>query len=226
MTTLLVCAMNEELEVLKEELSLTEHRDSGPYSLWQNDELDLLAAVCRVGKVNAAACVSHVLSRYAIARIIGVGVAGGIRRSLSIGDIVISQDAIQHDFSVEIFGYEKGTIPGLGIREFPAHPHLIASALGHAQALELPAAPGRILSGDRFIVGSEGRSLREEFQGDCVDMETAAWAQVAHMYGVPWVAIRSISDKADEKATVDFPAFLALAVRRMSSLVARMLTTS
>ena len=222
-TTLLICAMDEEIEILREKLGLMPCPGKSPWPLWQNEELDLLATVCGVGKVNAAACLSFVLSNRSIARVIGVGVAGGIKRSLAIGDIVISQDAVQHDFDVHIFGYEKGTIPRLGIREFPAHPHLIAAALGHAEEMDVNAVPGRVLSGDRFISGGEGRALREEFQGTCVDMETAAWAQVAYLYSVPWVAIRSISDKADESATADFPEFLRLAVTRMSELVGRML---
>ena len=223
MTTLLICAMEEEIEILRNKLELTSCPEASPWPLWENARLDMLATVCGVGKVNAAACLSHVLTSRPIARIIGVGVAGGIRKSLGIGDIIISQDAVQHDFDLNIFGYQKGTIPRLQIREFPAHPHLIAAALGHAQALNVDVQPGRVLSGDRFIVGGEGRELREEFQGDCVDMETAAWAQVAYLYSVPWVAIRSISDKADETATMDFPEFLQLAVSRMSELVERMI---
>jgi adenosylhomocysteine nucleosidase len=214
--------MEEEIEILRGKLGLTPCPGKSPWPLWQNADLDLLATVCGVGKVNAAACLSYVLSGRDIARIIGVGVAGGLKKSLAIGDIVISQDAVQHDFDVQIFGYDKGTIPRIGIREFPAHPHLIALALGHAAEMDVNAVPGRVLSGDRFVAGSEGRALREEFQGTCVDMETAAWAQVAYLYSVPWVAIRSISDKADEAATMDFPEFLQLAVTRMSDLVERM----
>jgi adenosylhomocysteine nucleosidase len=215
--------MDEELAILQEKLNLEPLETRYPWPMWENRDLNLLATVCGVGKVNAAACLSQVLSTYAVERIIGVGVAGGIGEGLRIGDVVVCRDAIQHDFDLQIFNYERGTIPRLRIREFPADDEMVKKALNCAgNNGGISVREGRVLSGDRFVTGSEGRELHTVFTADCVDMETAAWAHVAYLYKVPWVAIRSISDNADEEATVDFPVFLQMAVGRMSEVVERM----
>lgn len=223
MKTLLICAMDEELEILQQKLDLISVETTCPWAIWENEKLDLLATVCGVGKVNAGACLSYMLATYSVRQVIGVGVAGGIGKDVHIGDIVICKDAIQHDFDVQVFNYERGMIPRLRIREFLADEGLVEAAL-HCECLDekVTVRTGRVLSGDRFIIGNEGQELHTLFEADCVDMETAAWAHVAYLYKVPWVAIRSISDNANEEATVDFPAFLKMAVSRMSDVVEKM----
>ena len=219
--------MDEELEILQQKLDLKPMEETTcPWPVWENTKSGLLATVCGIGKVNASACLSYMLATYPIKQVIGVGVAGGIGHDLRIGDVVVCKDAIQHDFDLQIFNYERGTIPRLNIREFPPDEALVAAALD-CRCLDesVRVRRGRVLSGDRFIVGSEGKELCILFAGDCVDMETAAWAHVAYLYKVPWVAIRSISDNANEEATVDFATFLKLAVGRMSELGERMVTS-
>ena len=71
-----------------------------------------------------------------------------------------------------------------------------------------------IASGDRFVSGAaESRALQEGllaagFAPLAVEMEGAAVAQVCFDYGVPFAAVRTISDRADDQAHVDFPTFV------------------
>jgi len=70
---------------------------------------------------------------------------------------------------------------------------------------------GLLLSGDRFISSaSEARALQQELPDAlAVDMEAAAVAQVCNDYDVAFAAVRNVSDRADDQAHVDFPAYLS-----------------
>ena len=69
---------------------------------------------------------------------------------------------------------------------------------------------GLIASGDRFVSSArEVQALCAALpEVLCVEMEGAAVAQVCHDYGIPFAALRTISDRADESAHMDFPVFV------------------
>lgn len=227
MTIGIVCAMHAELDVLKDALALRETGSGSPWDLYTSRGENTLALISGVGKVSAAAGLSYLLSHYKVTKLIGIGVAGGIAEDLCIGDIVICRGAVQHDLDLTAFGYELGMVPGLRIREFKADRTLVAKAVTAAEELNLPlqVRQGIALTGDKFVAHGEGARLRQVYRGDCVDMETAAWAHVAHLFGVPWVAIRSISDQADGEAPENFKEFLGHAVGNMSQLVQKLLVS-
>ena len=54
-----------------------------------------------------------------------------------------------------------------------------------------------------------------------VEMEGAAVAQVCHEWGIPFAAVRIISDRADDSASVDFPRFIAEVESRYSVAIIR-----
>jgi adenosylhomocysteine nucleosidase len=87
---------------------------------------------------------------------------------------------------------------------------------------------GLIASGDRFVNGREAsRSIVEALRAHghqplAVEMEGAAVAQVCADYGVPFAAVRTISDRADDTAHIDFPAF----VRDVASVYAQAIVTA
>jgi adenosylhomocysteine nucleosidase len=217
--------MEEELDILRSRLALLPVPGDSPWGVWRSGDGSLLATICGIGKVNAAACLSYMLSHFDIDRVIGIGVAGGIGDDLELGDIVICRDAVQHDFDVSMGNCEKGFIPRLNVKVFTADERLINSTQDAAREMDTAYTirPGRALSGDQFVASEHGLTLRTAFGGDCVDMETAAWAHVAHLYRVPWMAIRSISDHANSNAPVDFDAFLKTALDRMTDLAEEML---
>ena len=221
MTTAIICAMHSELEVLRASLDLVPHGHSSPFTLYQTREQDIIAIVSGVGKVNAAAALAWLISHYSIKEVVAVGVAGALAVDLKLGDVVVCSGAIQHDMDATAFGYEAGMVPVLRKKLFAANKDLVREALeaGEKAGLEVAVRAGLVLSGDKFVAGSEGAELRARFTGDCVDMETAAWAQVADLFQVPWVALRSISDQADGHAPAAFNEFLPLAVANMSAVI-------
>ncbi|TCS95066.1 5'-methylthioadenosine/adenosylhomocysteine nucleosidase [Hazenella coriacea] len=184
--------------------------------------------ICKsgVGKVNAAICTQLLVDRFQVESVIFTGVAGAVHPELEIGDIVISTSCQQHDLDASPLGFARGTIPFQETSVFPADTQLISWAQEASQWIEgAKVFTGKVLSGDQFIsdVGTV-RNLREEFDGYCVEMEGAAVAHVCYLSGVPYVVIRSMSDRADHSAQVNFIEFTELAAERSFLMVTHMLT--
>ena len=90
---------------------------------------------------------------------------------------------------------------------------------------EVGVFKGRVVSGDQFIADKKVKeSIIEKFQGYCTEMEGAAIAQAAYLNHIPFVVIRSISDKADDSASVDYPAFEKKAIENGVRLVSHMVS--
>lgn len=201
--------MREEVERLEASLEAARPGGQGPFK-WLAGSLEghaVLLAECGIGKVNAAALTQALLSAGAT-RLVFTGVAGAVDPSLQVGDIVISSDALQHDVDVTGLGYELGEVPGSG-RVWQADEGLVA--LAAEAAADLPgvtAVVGRVASGDTFVASAEATArLARDFAATCTEMEGAAVAQVCSRWEAPFVIVRSISDRADHAAQVDFRAF-------------------
>jgi len=188
--------------------------------------VDVVVVRCGIGKVNAALCVQILCDDHHVTHVINTGVAGSLNNDLNIGDILISKDAVHHDVDVTVFSYRKGEVPQLGVREFPADPHLIEAAekaISDNQP-ELNYRVGRVASGDQFISSSEVKErIISEFEADCAEMEGASIAHGAYLNGIPFVIIRAISDKAAGSAEEDYPTFEKAAAAHCAKLVADML---
>ena len=84
---------------------------------------------CGMGKVNAGICAHTLINRYGVSEVINTGVGGSLDNRIDIGDIVVSTDAVQHDFDVRVIGFQRGEIPYTGLYAFPADPSLIEAAV-------------------------------------------------------------------------------------------------
>jgi adenosylhomocysteine nucleosidase len=221
----IIGAMASEIQLLLEDLQDRVDEHYGPYTLHlgrlENHPVTL--AQCGVGKVNAAA-LTQLMMLQDIDQIIFTGVAGAIDESLVVGDIVISQDAMQSDPDVTILGYKFGEVPGEAL-SWAADPALVTIAQKAAHTIDgIQVKVGRVLSCDQFIASPEkAQWLRETFGGACTEMEGAAMAQICAKWQVPFVIIRSISDSANHDAKVDFREFTILAAHRAKQVVREML---
>lgn len=187
-----------------------------------------------VGKVGSAQTAQMMISQYGVDAVIFTGVAGGINPQMDIGDIVISNNVIHHDFGqilpdkfipFDTVGYYADTaLVGLALR---AAGNVTLQPLPEQmrEGDEVPKITlGRVATGDQFI-SSESKRLwiEQTFHADCVEMEGAAVAQICTVNDVPFVIIRSLSDLANEDAEVDFEAFVVYAAENSSLLVKEML---
>jgi adenosylhomocysteine nucleosidase len=168
-----------------------------------------------VGKVFAAMVTQYLIDQYHPLAMVFTGVAGALNPKLEIGDVVISRDLIQHDVDGRLLGFERGRLLYSDLKIFVANTDLRQNAM--SAQLEGPNLfEGRILTGDQFMSRTTLESqdhLIEELQGDAVEMEGAAMAQVCVLNQVPFLVVRTISDRADGEAVHDFNAFLPVVAR-------------
>ena len=175
---------------------------------------------CGVGKVNAALCAQILCDCDGVTAIVNTGIAGSLCNDLDIADLVISRDAIHHDFDLRFWGRPVGQVPGFDVTAFPADEKLIELAFDAAEAVNPGHNKiGRVASGDQFICSREQKeTIIANTQAICAEMEGASIAHAAYRNGVPFVILRAISDKADDSAEMDYPTFEALAAQRCAQV--------
>lgn len=218
----IIGALDEEIELYLAELDETSKETASGFSFFTGklSGKNVVVVKCGAGKVNAGICAQLLINKFNVSSIIFTGVAGALNPELELNDLVISRDSVQSDLDARELGFEKGQIPFTNLRFFKASPELKELALASSKSLGLKAIEGRMLTGDQFITKAETtQELRKEFDGDCVDMESAALAHVCALNNIPHLIIRSISDKADHSASVNFNEFVKDASKNSFKLV-------
>lgn len=219
----IIGAMDVEVASLKEAASITKitkiaEMDFCEGTLGGNR---VVIVKCGVGKVNAGICAHTLINIFNCAKIINTGIAGSLDNRIDISDIVVSVDAVQHDFDVSPVGRAKGEIPDTGLYAFPADKALRAAAVKAVQeaAPDVHVFEGRICSGDQFICTKEQKErIINDFGGMCCEMESAAIAQACYLNGTPYVVIRAISDKPNETEIVEYQAVEARAAAHCAAI--------
>ena len=218
----IIGAMKIEIETLKEGLEgmVTSCRTGMEFYEGTLEGTDVVIVQCGVGKVNAAMCAQILCDCYGVTHLINTGIAGSLNAELDIGDLVVSSDAMYHDFDCVHFGYEMGKVPGMDTVSFPADAQLIGYAFAAAESLNPGHTKiGRVASGDQFVAEKELKErIISRTQGLCTEMEGAAIAQTACRNALPFVILRAISDKADDSAEMDYPTFEKLAAHRCAEV--------
>lgn len=179
---------------------------------------------CGIGKVSAAMCAQALIDRFGVSAIINTGVAGALDPTLEIGDLVICSDAVQHDMDVSGLGFGLGVVPGVDRLAFEADAGMRATVAQAAAELTPALTPraGRVASGDQFICEQADKErIVERFGACCCEMEGGAIAQVCWRNEVPFVIVRTISDKADGSSTTDYREFEQLAAARSVAVTLR-----
>jgi adenosylhomocysteine nucleosidase len=226
----IISAMPEEISAIVESLTDVTRLEAGRRQFHAGRFLGEPAVVAfsRWGKVAAAATVTQLIASYPVKQIVFTGVAGGVRRGIGIGDVVVGSGLIQHDMDARPL-FARHEVPLLGksvfntdagmrkrlinaARDFLLDDLTAAVADDERTFFEIStpqAVQGLVASGDKFFSNAaEVDELRLRLsEVCCVEMEGAAAAQVCDEYGIPFGIVRTISDSADESAVRDFPRF-------------------
>lgn len=245
----LMGAMPEEIDDIKTLLSEapyrpinTTHIGGRDYYHFQYANNDLYLVFSRWGKVASSIAATTLINHFNVEQIIFTGVAGAAATSLNIGDIVIGTQYLQHDMNAAPL-FAKFYIPLTDICYFKADLALLEaakeavgtllndmSALNGLPITEFNSQPlnvytGTIASGDQFMTDKiEVKQLTSEIDNlYAVDMESAAVAHVCHDHGIPYIAVRIISDKADGGAHIDYGNFVQQLARPMTKLIVEQL---
>ncbi len=177
-----------------------------------------------VGKVLTAMITQKLIDLFDPNKIIFTGVAGGIDKNYKIGDVVISKDCLQYDLNAEGLGFERGAVPYTDYKIFQADAELLKIAL--QTKLDNKVYQGRILTGDQFLTHKELDNflpIINDLQGQAVEMEGAALAQVCIVNKIPWLIVRTISDNADDNAIEDFHKFLPIIAKNSFAVIKHIL---
>jgi len=180
-----------------------------------------------IGLANAASAASAALVLVAAAggqpsALISAGTAGGVQAGVHVGEIVLGTEHLYTGADARAFGYALGQVPGMPAT-FPGDPELRKAALA-AEVGDLTLRTGQMLSGDQFVDAQLVGPVREQFPGGLsTDMETTALAQVAHVYGVPFLAVRGISDLCGPAGADDHLTHVDDAAERSAVVVAGLL---
>ncbi len=174
----------------------------------------VILATSGVGKVSAAMTTQYLINKFEPEIILFTGIAGALNSSYEIGDIIIANTCVQYDIDASELGFPPGTIPYTDYKIFASDNKLLdlAKKIKNKNTIHF----GTILTGDQFISNSNRinyQHLFDYFKGDAIEMEGAALAHVCTHNNLPFLVIRTISDKADETAPKDFNAFLKIASR-------------
>jgi len=217
-------AMEEEVASLINQMEDAESKTMAGMTfnkgkLWNQDAVVVQSGI---GKVNMAICTQILVNIYGVDMLINTGVAGGLYKDINVGDIVISSDALQHDFDVTGLGYKKSVIPGMETSVFTADTELVEMAKEACEIVnpEIQCFVGRVVTGDQFISDNGTKAaLVKDYDGYCAEMEGAAMAQAAHLNQIPFIILRAISDKADQEAAGSYEEFEKAAIKHIVRLV-------
>lgn len=230
----IVSALHEELRALLAVLEVERRieRAGRSFHLGRLEGRPVVLVRSGVGKVAAATTASLLLASFDIEALIFTGVAGGLAEGVAVGDVVVADALLQHDLDASPL-FPRYEVPLTGRSQFetttdwsahlaaavPAACATLAPALGGFGIASPRLHRGMVVSGDRFVsTAAESAALRAALpRALAVEMEGAAVAQVCHDFGRPVAVLRTISDRADDQAHVDFDRFLA----RIASTLAR-----
>jgi adenosylhomocysteine nucleosidase len=226
MTLAIVSALHDELSALLPHMhgARTEARGGRSFHRGRLAGQDVTLVLSGIGKVAAAATGALLIERFGARAVLFTGVAGGLSPGVAVGDVVVADALLQHDLDASPL-FPRWEVPLTGRSRFPTdgpRSRVLAQAVDQVLAAPHPGrstfglqAPrchrGLVVSGDRFVSSApESAALRAALPDAlAVEMEGAALAQVCADFGCPLAVLRTVSDRADDPAHVDFGRFVA-----------------
>lgn len=220
--------MPEELGTILDNLSNLEEKDYGDLKIysgeWKNSNskrIFISAAWSGWGKVSAARATTRICScKYRnknIDCLLFTGVAGAAKKEIQKWDIVIADSVIQYDMDARPL-FKQFEIPTL--KKQVLKPTEYWFKMLHESLKDMKQDKsfscfgdlhkGLIGTGDRFVSDKTFlKDLRVQIPNlIAVEMEGAAFAQVAFQEKINWIILRVISDEANDSADIDFSEFL------------------
>lgn len=220
----IIVAMKEELVEIAKELEdiKTEYKYNLKFLNGKMFNKNIILVESGVGKVNASRVAQILIDNYKVDLILNVGSAGALDPNLNIGDIVIAEKLIQHDFDITAFNHKKGYITGVG-DYIECDKSLLKDIFNTAKNIKdetFKVEKGIIATGDIFCTDINMKDkIYTKFNAMCIEMEGAAIAQVCYLDKIPFVVIRCISDSPNGNNSITFDKFVQLASKRCADVL-------
>lgn len=222
----IIFAMDEELEALLKYLEVEKEYIIFDLKFYEGIINGVYCVLVKsgVGKVNAARTTQILIDNIKVDYIFNIGVAGGVSDSLNIGDIVIGEKLVQHDFDITAFNHEKGYIPEVGVY-IDADEYLLKLAQDSLNFIDsVNIKLGVIASGDIFCTElCMGQKINSKFNALCVEMEGASIAQICYLSHIPFLVLRSISDTPNNDNVVTYEEFLEYSSKNIAIAMFKLL---
>lgn len=219
----IIGAMDEEISVISSEIKNLTVYDINNIKFYKGKiyDKDIVLVKSGIGMVNASITTTLLFKEFGVDKILFSGVAGSLNRNVNVGDIVIGDSLLEYLFDATEFGYDIGTIPRMDTSIFRSDILLnkIKNILKNDNIYY-----GKILSGDKFVSNlSEKEKLGEKFNALAVDMESASVAHCAHVLGIEFAIIRSISDSLNSSSVMEYTEFVNLAANNSKDVILKIL---
>ena len=232
----ILCATPEEMDALRGVLHADlEPEVHGPTRVWRaryGDEPVVLAEA-GIGKVNAAAAATLLLSGFEARSLIFSGVAGGLNPALGVGSVLLADRLAVHDYGIVTAGAftptAYGVIPvGAPVLSAPepvdAAVRVVLARLAGAMVGRLDARLGGVVTADYFLNCPATRDeLHARLGADAIDMESGAVAVVARAWNTPLYVIRTLSDLAGEDSHLTYDEMVEAAAANSAACVEALL---
>lgn len=204
----IIGAMQMEVDNLKESLEnqSTEVVSGVSFVSGNIGDVEVVAAVCGVGKVFAAICAEAMILKYQPDMVINVGVAGTLTKDLGVLDVAVATDVFQHDMDTSALGDPVGLISGLNQIYFPTDEKMKNLLCDCLRDKGVNYVTGPIATGDLFMHDPEKKAqVRQDFRAIAAEMEGGSIGHVCTVNNVPFAVLRSISD--GDGGAMDYQSF-------------------
>ena len=220
----IITAMKEEMQEIKKIMTNVEEQQIYELTFLKGriNEKGVILVEAGIGKVNAARVTQVLIDKFEVCAIINVGVAGTAKDELNMGDIVIGERVVQHDFDITAFGHPKGFISNVG-QFIESDKHLLSKMIQTIEKFndsEFKIKIGVVASGDIFCTDPRMKDkIRNKFDADAIEMEGAAIAQVCKLDNIPFIIIRTISDNPNLNNVITYEEYLSMATKRCANII-------
>lgn len=222
----LVGAMPMEVAPYIDRLRDVRRERRGPFEFYFGTAFGAPAAAmcCGVGKVNAAMATQALIDRFAPTLALHSGVGGSLTGALGLLDALVARDCVQYDVDTTALGDPPGMISTVERVSLPCDAAVAEGLLAAAGKAGVRARAGRVATGDRFLSSAaEKRVVAEAFGALTCDQESAAFAQVCLVNGVPCGVVRAVSDATDGAHGDEFRRYAPRAAEAAAAIVWRFL---
>lgn len=199
----IMSAMDVELAYLLDQADIDSVVSIGgnDFNIGTLENQDVVIVKAGVGKSLSAACTAILINEFDVSGIVFTGIAGGVAPEVRITDVVIATHTMFHDYG--FYGNDNKVTIGsdfVSAVDVECDPEMEKAAYDAAVQVigKDKVFEGCIATGDQFVANEQYvKYLYGTYDVYAVEMEGASVGYVASQYGVPFVVIRSLSDKAD-----------------------------
>lgn len=226
----IIVPMAEEREYYLEKFPLDEKITIGPkeFDRFKLGNHEIYIGLSGIGKANAATTIASLLAVVDIDLVFVTGSAGALSKDVHLNDLVLATELAYYDAdSTQSGNYVIGQIPQEPAI-FDTKNLFLTMFEDYLNSKNISYHRGLILTGDSFVAKEATKDqIRRDFpNGLGVEMEGAAFAQVARQFDKPIIILRAISDNGDEQAGFDFDKFVKEAGKRAANMIVEFLNSN